>query len=290
MPSYRFCRPDDIPFLVRAINECYNPHFSGEPEMTVERFRQEMKERSLWPSNSMVAIAGTEPIAVMIGSKRESEVMVLRVGVRRDHQREGHGGHILTSLSQKLAVLGPPRLLAEIPEDLPAARALFRSLGYRKEAVYRDYSRPAGGGRDVPQELVAPIGVEELMATGALVASSKVAWDRGLETLQASEDSLEGLAITSPARIEAYLLYRGRREEIGEGREAGVEILCLHAADPARAEQFSSLLVEALALRTGSKLVFPKLAVNEVPEGLLGPLGFSPGRAWERLAAVAKPG
>ena len=30
--------------------------------------------------------------------------------------RQGHGRHLLTSLSSKLAILGPPRMVAEVPE------------------------------------------------------------------------------------------------------------------------------------------------------------------------------
>ena len=55
MPSYRFCRPDDIPYLVRAVNECWDVHFPEAPRMTVDRYREEMRTLDVWPSNSLVA-------------------------------------------------------------------------------------------------------------------------------------------------------------------------------------------------------------------------------------------
>ena len=80
MPSYRFCRPDDIPLLVRAVEECFRPHFAAggaragaappgfAHAMTLERFRREMKEVDLWPSSCLVALAGDDPLAVLTGA------------------------------------------------------------------------------------------------------------------------------------------------------------------------------------------------------------------------------
>ncbi|HEX6201845.1 MAG TPA: GNAT family N-acetyltransferase, partial [Thermoanaerobaculia bacterium] len=117
MPSYRFCRPDDIPLLVHAVETCYRPHDPAEPPWSPDSFRRGMREIDLWPSNSMVALdTAGEPLAVMIGTKRPDAVAVHRLGVRPDHLRQGHGLHLLTSLSQKLAVLGPDRLVAEVPD------------------------------------------------------------------------------------------------------------------------------------------------------------------------------
>jgi ribosomal protein S18 acetylase RimI-like enzyme len=130
VPSYRFCRPDDIPLLVHAVETCYRVHDPEEPGWSAESFRRGMREIDLWPSNSMVALdTDGEPVAVMIGTKRADEVAVHRLGVRPDHLRRGHGVHLLTSLSQKLAVLGPERLVAEVPEDRPAALACFAVAG-----------------------------------------------------------------------------------------------------------------------------------------------------------------
>ena len=98
MPSYRFCRPDDIPFLVRAVNECYVPHFPGTPQMSVEAFRREMKELDLWPSSCLVAADDERPVAVLTGTKRADETLISRIGVRPGETGREHGGHLVTSL------------------------------------------------------------------------------------------------------------------------------------------------------------------------------------------------
>ena len=65
MVAYRFCRPDDIPLLVTAVNRCYDAHFGGHDLLTVDDFRREMREVHLWPSNCMVALAGDEPVVAV---------------------------------------------------------------------------------------------------------------------------------------------------------------------------------------------------------------------------------
>lgn len=149
MVAYRFCRPDDIPLLVSAINRCYTPHFPAAPALTVDDFRREMREAGLWPSNCMVATAGDEPVAVVLGTKAAGEVEVRRIGVAPGHQRHGHGRHLLASLGHKLAVLGPPRLVADVPVTLPAALAFFAALGWREEARVQGEGRGATAG-DAP--------------------------------------------------------------------------------------------------------------------------------------------
>jgi ribosomal protein S18 acetylase RimI-like enzyme len=133
MVAYRFCRPDDIPLLVAAVNRCYDAHFPADPPLTIDGFRREMREAQLWPSNCMVATSGGEPVAVVLGTKAPSEVHVRRIGVAPGHQRHGHGRHLLESLGSKLAVLGPPRLVAEVPAGLGGALAFFAAIGWREE-------------------------------------------------------------------------------------------------------------------------------------------------------------
>jgi hypothetical protein len=81
----------------------------------------------------MVATEGDEPVAVVLGAKAPGEVRVRRIGVAFGHQRRGHGRHLLASLGHKLAVLGPPRLVTEVPVSLPVALAFFSALGWNEE-------------------------------------------------------------------------------------------------------------------------------------------------------------
>ena len=139
MTAYRFCRSDDIGLLVDALNRSWPPYFPDEPLMTPAAFKRSIRDLQVWCSSCMVAFAGSDPIGVLIGAKRPSGTLVHRIAVHPDHGRQGHGHHLLTSLSSKLAILGPPRIVAEVPETLAPACGLFSASGYVQEALLTDY-------------------------------------------------------------------------------------------------------------------------------------------------------
>jgi GNAT superfamily N-acetyltransferase len=297
VPSYRFCRPDDIPLLVHAVETCYRVHDPEEPAWSAESFRRGMREIDLWPSNSMVALdTDGEPVAVMIGTKRADEVAVHRLGVRPDHLRRGNGLHLLTSLSQKLAVLGPERLVAEVPEDRPAALACFAAAGYRREAALVDWRRPAlapdaAAAEPVPAGLVSELTVGELEAAGLLVELPATAWCRTRRTLAQCAERLAGAAIVSPERVESWLVY-----DATAGAEP-VVVLAGGGADAERAPFLLGVLLRWLAARhVGRPLLAPRLGAGDPHSGgaeltgnVLAGHGFTPGRAWALLAATARP-
>ena len=144
MSSYRFCRTDDIGLLVDALNRCWAPAFPHEPPMTPAVFRRSIRDLQVWCSSCMVAFAGPDPIGVLIGAKRPSATLVHKIAVHPDHQRQGHGRHLLASLGSKLAILGPPRIVAEVPAPNAPARGLFSANGWVEEAVL---NRLRVGGR-----------------------------------------------------------------------------------------------------------------------------------------------
>ncbi len=159
MSAYRFCRTDDIPLLVEALNRCWRPYFPAEPAMTIARFKREIRDVQVWCSSSMVAFAGSDPIGVMIGAKRPGGTLVHRIAVHPDHRRQGHGRHLLTSLGSKLSILGPPRIVVEVPGVAGPAHDLFAACGFTRDASYADYVRDlyvGGGGTGPPPEALPP--------------------------------------------------------------------------------------------------------------------------------------
>lgn len=290
MASYRFCRPDDLPLLVHAVADCWHVHFPAEPPPSAASFRREMKELDLWPSSCMVALGGAggrEPVAVAIGTRRETEVAVLRIGVRPDHQRQGHASHLVTSLSQKLAVLGPERLIAEVPPGMPAGEGLLASVGYEPEAALTDWTLEgealaALAADPVPEEVAAPVTVAELAAAGALELPPGLAWERQRRTLIQRGERLEALALAGSERVEAWLVCEPTVE-------APIDVWGAGAADPARAEALLRLLFRALAARTGRPLRLPRLGEGELAAGLPAALGFAPGAQHIRWTTRAKP-
>ena len=209
MPAYRFCRSDDIALLVDALNRCWSPYFPGEPPMTPAAFKRSIRDLQVWCSSCMVAFSGSDPIGVLIGAKRPSGTLVHTIAVHPDHRRQGHGRHLLASLGSKLAILGPPRIVAEVPESLAPACELFSASGYVQEALLTDYVLPfdsrgsaalAQGGQTsrAVGGLVIPVTVDDLAANGLLgEAHPQVCWKRSVETLTARKDDIAGLAVAS---------------------------------------------------------------------------------------------
>src|SRR5260221_11542173 len=212
MSSYRFCRTDDVALLVDALNRCWAPYFPGEPPMTPAAFKRSIRDLQVWCSSCMIAFSGSDPIGVLIGAKRASGTLIHKIAVHPDHLRQGHGRHLLGSLGSKLAILGPPRMVAEVPETLAATCGLFSASGYAEQAVLTDYvlqhreSDPRSG--DHGGGFVIPVTVDDLAANGLLgEAHPQTCWERSVETLTARKDDIAGLAVASDERIEAYVLY-----------------------------------------------------------------------------------
>ncbi len=244
----------------------------------------------------MVAFAGADAIGVLIGAKRPSGTLVHKIAVHPDHRRQGHGRHLLDSLGSKLAILGPPRIVAEVPVTLAPACELFAASGYVQEALLTDYvlereegaraavhSRPALSerGKVAPVEgFVIPITVDDLAANGLLGnGHPQVCWQRSVETLTARKDDIAGLAVASDERIEAYLLY--------EASPSTAEIVSLRTFiedDGARLRQlFSRLRAQGM-----TTFHFPKVHATEISKECLESLGFRPAGGHLLYAAQAR--
>jgi GNAT superfamily N-acetyltransferase len=289
MSAYRFCRTDDIGLLVDALNRCSSPYVPDEPLMTPARFKRSIRDLQVWCSSCMVAFAGTDPVGVLIGAKRPSATLIHTIAVHPDHSRQGHGRHLLASLGSKLAILGPPRIVAEVPEVLAPACGLFTACGYAQEAVLTDYvlswdenGRERGAG---VEGFVIPVTVDDLAANGLLGDADRapgavVCWERSVETLRARKDEVSGLAVASDERIEAYLLYVER--EGGEG-----EIVALRSLVEDGAARLADLL-SRLRGGTMKTVWFPKVCPTEIAEEWLETLGFSRAGDHVLYAATAR--
>jgi ribosomal protein S18 acetylase RimI-like enzyme len=283
--SYRFCRTDDIELLVGALNRCWSPYFPDEPPMTPAAFKRSIRGLQVWCSSCMVAFSGSDPIGVLIGAKRPSGSLVHKIAVHPDHRRQGHGRHLLASLGSKLAILGPPRIIAEVPETLAPACELFSASGYVEEALLTDYvlQPEQNDVRELDHDgrFVIPVTVDDLAANGLLEeAHAQVCWERSVETLTARKEDIAGLAVANDERIEACVLYVKREEVV-------VEIVSLRSFiedGGARLKQLLSRL-SAQGMRT---LRFPKVHPSEISKESLETLGFRPAGAHLLYAGKAR--
>ena len=282
MSSYRFCRTDDVSLLVDALNRCWSPHFPDEPAVTPAAFKRSIRDLQVWCSSCMVAFSGSDPIGVLIGAKRPSGTLIHKIAVHPDHLRQGHGRHLLTSLSSKLAILGPPRMIAEVPETLVATCGLFSACGYAEEAILTDYVLEALTSNDF-EGFVIPVTVDDLAANGLAEADAEAGkhccWERSVETLTARKDEIAGLAVASDERIEAYLLY------VDRGLEE-TELVSLRSFVEDGGDRLTQLLSQ---LRARGMMTFrlPKVHPAEISKASLETLGFRP--AGVHVLYAAKP-
>jgi GNAT superfamily N-acetyltransferase len=269
LSSYRFCRTDDVSLLVDALNRCWSPHFPDEPAATPASFKRSIRDLQVWCSSCMVAFSGPDPIGVLIGAKRPSGTLIHKIAVHPDHCRQGHGRHLLTSLSSKLAILGPPRMVAEVPEVFAAALSLFESCGYVQESTLTDHvldHQDATGSGFVIPVTVDDLAANDLLAEADAEAGQRWCWERSPETLTARKDDIAGLAVASDERIEAYLLY------LRHGVEAA-EIVSLRSFIEDGGARLKQLLAQLHAQGT-RQFRFQKVHPAEIPKALLETLGF----------------
>jgi GNAT superfamily N-acetyltransferase len=288
LSAYRFCRTDDIGLLVDALNRCWAPYYPDEPPVTPAAFKRSIRDLQVWCSSCMVAFSGSDPIGVLIGAKRPSGTLIHKIAVHPDHVRQGHGRHLLTSLSSKLAILGPPRIVAEVPETLAPACALFSACGYIEEAVLTDYvlERPARTLRQAG--FVIPVTIDDLAANSLLEEAPpspsagqvhRVCWQGSVETLTARKDDIEGLAVASDEQIEAYLLYMRRPD--------GAAVVSLRSFIEDDGARLGWLLAQLLARGVGA-IRLPKVHPAEFSKESLEALGFRPAGGHRLYAATAR--
>ena len=227
----------------------------------------------------MVAFDANEPVAVMIGCKRPPYTLVHRIAVHPAHLRKGHGRHLLTSLSAKLAILGPPHLLAELPADNAPARGLFAACGWREERTYVDLVCDSPIASPAPPGLVVPVTIDDLVDIALPAPDAPCSWDRTRSTLLNRRDHLSGLAISSGERLDASVVYT---------RENDDRIAIWNLSVAPGGDAAMGLLLRELAHREEGCLTIPRVHGDEIAIELLQRLGFENGSETIGVAAEAQ--
>lgn len=297
MTAYRFCRSDDVPLIVDAYERC-NVGSGARPwSLTVDHMKRLGREMDLWTSSCMVAFEGSDPIGVLIAAKREPIAsLVLHVAVHPDHRRRGHGRHMMTSLSQKMAILEPTLMLAELAEDDALGRRFFEACGFTEREVLTDYSCAGEAPAGVPGvDLVAGVSASELVSQTDLEAVPELdrCWQRSRRSIGNLRDRPQGLAIATDRGIEACLLHRSLDDAdrslpfLSTPSVAPLEILALGGKTPVPA--LLRPLLAVAADRAGRPLRLPRVHPSEVPAGRLEEYGFRPGASTIRYENDAAP-
>ena len=268
MVSYRFLRPDDMPLIAEAVRCCHDPHFPGQPTASLEGLKQESLELNLWASSCMVALEGIRPVAILTGAKREGITNVLRIGAAPGYEGRGHGSHLLESLHGKLAIIGPPDLVTEVPDNRPRVGRFFEKCGYSKAERLTDFHLDDPVPELSPSDAFATGKASAFLEDAGLWRHRTVAWVRSQQTLLNLKDNLQGAALVSPERVEAAILYQ--KNESGPG----CTLFRFGYREPRQGLVFVSLLTRYLAQTMGLPLVVPKLEETELPGSMLTAMGF----------------
>ena len=287
MTAYRFCRSDDLGLLAEAHERCRGSEDEAAPALDRARLKELIRELDLWSSSCMVALEGSEPVGVLLGCKRDTATLVYALRVHPEHRRRGHARHLLTSLSSKLAILGPPRLVAEVPAHRPAALALFDACGWRREEQLVDWQRSA---TPPPAETIAPaeeqfasISVEEALASG-LLAPAANGWRRDPASFERQADRLTCLGFYSADRLEAVVVGRAPH-----ARRGALEVLALGSTDTDLGRlSLRLLLAELERSADGTTLLVPCVSPVELEATPLFELFFRPGGEHVRFATEAE--
>ncbi len=286
MPGYRFCRTDDLPLLVEACRRCGEPPFAGGEPLTAQLLNRWMREWRLWCSSCMVAFEDDVPVGVLLATKASEASSILWIAVHPEHRRRGHARHMLRSLQQKLAILGPPRIYAEVPSRHDAGRRLFETVGFQLLAELSDYVVRAS--RDTPglEAMATGVTPAELLEAGVRLGGHSPApraWWRREDTVERAAPRLEGLAVACGDRLEAWLLMERLERPGGTARAPAAG--CAGDEDAAR---LLGLLLRHAAYRSGGTLELPRLRAGELPPQALETARAQVSASYLLLAAEAR--
>jgi len=245
-------------------NRCFAVHFDDVAPLTVEGFKALVRDLDLWASSCMLATVDGDDVGVLFATKRERRALVHSIGIREDHWGQGHGRHLLDSLSQKLAILGPPEMVAEVPADSTVVRAFVEACGYRATTTYHDYVLEEPAGEVVETGFVTPVTFADLRESGALDPTAECSWERTFETLVNRAKRLDGLAVASDVRVEAYILWSADDSEI----------VAFGSAPGERPRAFLRVLVHHLAKQVALPLTIPRVSAAEAGAGEIEGWGF----------------
>jgi len=278
MPSFRFCRPDDAALLVEAVNLCYNIHFPKLPAFTLNDYKREVKEINLWSSSCMLALDDGIPVGVIIAAKRQASSLILRIGIHPEFQGLGFASHLITSLKGKMAVLGPPLLTVELPDNKEDLHTFFEKQGFHVRRRYQDFSISTPLEPPAMPEMIIPIDVEDVadryVRFGEEGEDEPLSWERSTRTLRNRKKQIKGIGVPDVDGMAAYLLYRETPPAHGGNEPPGVDIFGLGCRDEEKAPVLIGLLLKYLSNEISPHIKIPKFSPNEIPFSVIEALGF----------------
>jgi ribosomal protein S18 acetylase RimI-like enzyme len=269
MPSYRFCRPDDLELIVGAINQCCRIHETDTPEMTEERLKTHMTLFAVRPGNCMVALERHQPVAAVISTRREAEAWIQTLGCQPAFQRRGIASQLVEALVRKIAIQRTEDIAVDVPEDNEAALQFFRSVGFEERGrlvtLEGQPASPVGSSGETVQ-----VPAADLLRNYDVFHAFPTCWERRADSLTGYGELLQGCAYRDDnGATLGYLLYRNATI---------LDLACAPGADAARV---SAILLSHLP--AASPLTFPKVNTDDPLFDILQQRGLKPARSYRLM-------
>jgi ribosomal protein S18 acetylase RimI-like enzyme len=263
MPSYRFCRPDDLTLIIRAINACYFVHYPDAPAMTEERLKEHMTLFHVRPGNCMVALERQEPVGVVVSTKRDYGVWIQALGCQPAFQRRGIATQLLEALVRKIAIQRAPLVTVDVSTTNTPALRFFEAVHFTVRGRYVSYQGLLTEAPNVPGSIEA-VPAPDLLTYYASFHTTSACWERNAESLAGYGTLPQGYAYYAQGMVQGYLIHRDNT------------ILDLALAPQADAEQVSAALLGRMCAAGCTHATLAKVPEGESISSALVRLGFTP--------------
>lgn len=261
MPSYRFCRPDDLALIVHAINTCYNVHDAAAIPMTQERLKEHMTLFAVRPGNCVVALEQHQPVGVVVSTKRDTGAWLQALGCQAAFQRRGIAAQLVEALIRKIAIQHVPRLTVDVPTDRHPAVHFFEALAFTIQGRYVSYQGvlPAPSLPQAIETMPAP----EILDAYAHYHTTEACWERSAASLAAYGTLPLGYVYRAQGAVQGYLLHLGET------------ILDLALAPQAASLEVVTALLGRMQAAGHAQAVLPKVPDHDPLHAVLPCLGFT---------------
>ena len=270
MPSYRFCRPDDLELIVWAINQCCRIHETDTPEMTEERLKAHMTLFAVRPGNCMVALERQQPVAAVISTRREAGAWIQTLGCQPAFQRRGVASQLIEALVRKIAIQRTEDITVDVPEDNDAALNFFQAVGFEERGrLVTLEGKPDSPGDLTGKVVQAPAA--ELLNFYEAFHAFPACWERSADSLAGYGELIQGYSYREDGAMRGYLLHQG------------ATILDFACAPDADAAQVSTILLDHLRAAGTSPFILPKVNTADPLFDILQQQGLKPVRSYRLM-------
>ena len=214
-----------------------------------------------------------------------SPSLILRLGIHPNYRGNDYGHHLVTSLIDKMAVLGPPLLTVVIPDERKDLVAFFEKLEFTAHRNYWDFSTTTSLTPPTSSQWIIPVEPKDLEDRSLRKAEEDnrsdetlLAWDRRTQTLNNLKKEIKGIGIPDVDGIAAYLFY------IDQG--SLVKILGLGCKNQEKETMLLGLLIKHLSTTISSSIEIPKLSTHEVDFSFLETISFRKTQSYTEYCVI----